>query len=295
MTTNYGKKITIFLNDGLPKGIREVGIDQWSGKAICSPRSRINDLISLIPEIREAVCVYFLIGDSETGDLKDIYVGETDGFLQRIKDHESKKDWWQEVVLFVSTNKSLTKTEIEYLESVCVSRLETIGKCVLRNGNNPNIPTIPRENIPGLEMFYENISLIMPLLGYDIFVQSNAGQKDAQDEELPEFICKKSDDRIVAHGLLMKDGKMKVLKGSGAELVDVESFKTHAYWKLKQALLKMGRLVQQGDQLIFTDDYVFDSPSAAAAVIKARPAAGPIEWRAKNGKTLKEILDKEIE
>ncbi|GEM_PF-5230843 len=30
-----GKKITIFLADGLPKGIRHVKIDQWSGKAAC--------------------------------------------------------------------------------------------------------------------------------------------------------------------------------------------------------------------------------------------------------------------
>jgi len=31
------KKITVFLLEGLPKGIREVKIDQWSGRAICGP------------------------------------------------------------------------------------------------------------------------------------------------------------------------------------------------------------------------------------------------------------------
>jgi hypothetical protein len=57
----------------------------------------------------------------------------------------------------------------------------------------------------------------------------------------------------------------------------------------------MGRLSKKDDQFVFTEDYVFDSSSAAAAVIKARPASGPLEWRAKSGKTLKEILDKEIQ
>ena len=238
-------------------------------------------------------CVYFLIGSTDEGGLLDVYVGEADGFKERIKNHDYKKEWWQDVVVFVSQDKSLTKTGVQYLESVYIKRLKEIGRCSLKNGNNPTLPTIPREDVSGLETFYENLAAIMPLLGYDIFIQTSRGV-DKSVDTLPEFICKKNDDRIVAHAVLLQDGKMKVLAGSGAEPEDVESFKTHPYWKLKQALLGMGRLKKKGDQLIFTDDYIFDSSSAAAAVIKARPASGPLEWRSKNGKTLKEILDKQI-
>ena len=289
---NAGKKFTIYLATGLPRGVREVKIDQWSGKAVCGPRNALKDLIAL-PEVESGACVYFLIGSTDEAGLLDVYVGEADGFKERIKDHDYKKEWWQDVVVFVSQDKSLTKTDVQYLESVCIKRLKEIGRCNLKNSNNPAMPTIPREDVSGLEMFYENLAAIMPLLGYDIFIQTNRSiDKDADTSS--EFICKKNDDRVVAHGVLLKDGKMKVLKGSGAELEDVESFKTHAYWKLKQALLKMGRLKKKDDQLIFVDDYIFDSSSAAAAVIKARPAAGPLEWRDKNGKTLKEVLEGEI-
>ena len=38
-----GKKITIYLAHELPKGIREVKIDQWSGKAICGPRNKLRE------------------------------------------------------------------------------------------------------------------------------------------------------------------------------------------------------------------------------------------------------------
>jgi hypothetical protein len=60
------KKITLFLNDGLPKGVREVSIDQWSGRAICAPRNKIDSLNEVSG--LNGPCVYFLIGDSDDSD-----------------------------------------------------------------------------------------------------------------------------------------------------------------------------------------------------------------------------------
>jgi len=95
---------------------------------------------------------------------------------------------------------------------------------------------------------------------------------------------------VKSEGVLLDDGKLKVLKGSQAVLKDVASFERHFYFNLKKELLKMGRLVPKNDRLIFNDDYVFDSPSAAAAIILARPASGPNEWKDKKKKSLKELL-----
>ncbi len=288
---HQGKKITIFLAAGLPKGVREVRIDQWSGKAVCGPRNALNEIIAL-PEIESGACVYFLIGSSDEGGLLNVYVGEADGFKERIRDHDYKKDWWQDVAVFVSQDGSLTKTGIQYLESVCLERLKKIGKCNLKNANNPGIPTVPKEDVSGLEMFYENLATIMPLLGYDIFVQSEfISRKDTVAPSI--FICKKGSD-VIATGHLLEDGKMKVLKFSTASLEETQSFKNHPYKKLKDELVEMKRLVADGKVLVFTDDYVFDSPSAAAAIIQARSASGPLEWKNKDGIALKEVLNSEL-
>lgn len=68
-----GKKITLFLTSGLPKGLREVKIDQWSGKAVCGPRNALREIISL-SEIGPAACIYFLIsGSDEGGDLLGLF------------------------------------------------------------------------------------------------------------------------------------------------------------------------------------------------------------------------------
>lgn len=289
MTT--GKKITIFLATGLPKGVREVKIDQWSGKAICGPRNALNEIITM-PETEKGACVYFLIGNPDEGGFLNVYVGEADGFKERIRDHDYKKDWWHDVAVFISQDGSLTKTGIQYLETVCIQRLKKIGKSNLKNSNNPTMPTIPKEDVSGLEMFYDNLATIMPLLGYDIFVQSSSlPNKDVI--KYPTLFCKKGS-YIAATGQLLEDGKLKVLKDSRAEIEETQSFQSHPYKKLKDELVEIKRLKVDGKTLLFTDDYVFDSPSAAAAVVQGRSASGPLEWRTNEGVTLKEILDQQI-
>ena len=170
-----GKKITIFLADGLPKGIRKAKIDQWNGKAVCSPRNRLKELLA-VREICDAVSVYFLIGEAEDGGLMTVYVGEADGFKNRINSHNSQRTQWKDVVVFYG--EDLTKASIKYLETVCIERLKKAGRCILENANSPAKPTIPEEDISGLEIFYENIALIMPLFGYDIFVQEEILTRD---------------------------------------------------------------------------------------------------------------------
>ena len=49
-----------------------------------------------------------------------------------------------------------------------------------------------------------------------------------------------------------------------------------------------GVLVDRGEHFEFSDDYIFSSPSTAAAIVIGRNANGLTEWKTKNGKTLKE-------
>jgi len=41
--------------------------------------------------------------------------------------------------------------------------------------------------------------------------------------------------------------------------------------------------------MLLAEDYVFSSPSTAAAIIMGRSANGQIEWKLKDGTTLKEF------
>jgi|CXWL01.1.fsa_nt_gi hypothetical protein len=281
------KKITILLVDGLPKGIRRISIEhQWSGKCVCAPRNRLKDMIDLLKGLENGSCVYFLVGDSGQQSLPMVYVGQAEKFQQRIKGHENDKDW-KEAIVFYSSDGSLTRTGIQYLESICVQKLQKAGRSFMWNGNIPKTPHISQEDACGLDAFFENIALIIPLLGYDIFVESVGGS----DTKLQHLFCNAKG--IKSEGVLLNDGKIKVLKGSQAVLKNVDSFEAHPYRPLKDELIRIQRLIPNKGILIFSDDYVFDSPSAAAAVILARSSSGPATWKTKNGKTLKEILEGE--
>lgn len=278
------KKITLYLIDGLPKGLRSVRIDQWIGKAICVPRGSIKKID--YSEIESSSCIYFLVGSNETNDLPDIYVGETDSFGNRLNDHNYKKDWWQELVVFYSLDKSLAKTGARYLEKVCIERLRNAGKSNLMNDNDRMETNILEEDKAGLEEFFVNITTILPLLGYDIFEQSDLGQGKRNGIKL---VCAVKG--AEANGILLDDGKLLVLKGSAAIKDNAPSFEHHNYKKLKDKLLEIGKLKNDGGYLIFTDDYEFNSSSAAAAVILARSASGPYEWKDNEGRKLKDILN----
>jgi len=281
-----GKKITLFLIDDLPKGLRSVRIDQWIGKAVCAPRGNIKGVD--YSEIENSSSVYFLIGLNEENDLSDIYVGETDSFGNRLNNHNYKKDWWQEMVVFYSLDKSLTKTGARYLEKVCIDRLKKAGKCNLMNGNDGSDISILAEDKSGLEQFFANITTILPLLGYDVFEQGDIRQGEKSDLNL---ICTGSG--VEAHGILLDDGKLRVLKGSTAISENAPSFEHHNYRHLKNKLLEINKLEINGDKLIFADDYEFNSPSAAAAIVLARSANGPSEWKNKKGEKLKDLLDRQ--
>jgi hypothetical protein len=166
-------KITLHLiHDDQPTGPRLVRIDQWSGRALCVPRTDLNE----IHEHKEldGPCLYFLISQAGTASSPRVYVGEADGFRDRVKDHDANRDWWSSLVVFFSSDESLVKSGIQYLESRCIELLRKGGWCKLDNGNVPTKPSVPEEDKGGLEQFLRNVKIIMPVLGYNLFADAPA-------------------------------------------------------------------------------------------------------------------------
>lgn len=63
--------------------------------------------------------------------------------------------------------------------------------------------------------------------------------------------------------------------------------------QLRAALVANGALQASDDGYTFAQDYVFQSPSTAAAVVLGRSANGRIEWKTKDGMTLKQVQEAE--
>ena len=82
------------------------------------------------------------------------------------------------------------------------------------------------------------------------------------------------------------DGEFTVLEGSQArrEWAGVER---HSYTGLRAKLEQDGTLAPSPDgaSMYFTRNYVFNSPSAAAAIVAGRTANGRIEWLVQGHRT----------
>lgn len=177
-------KLTIhLLHDDQPIGPRIAKIDQWSGRALCAPRSALDEVLQR--KELDGPCLYFLIAQPPHGNAPRVYVGEADGFRDRIKSHDANRDWWTALVVFFSTDGSLTKSGIQYLESVCVKRLRDAGWCQLDNSTDPRLPSVPEEDVGGLKLFAQNVEILMPVLGYDVFAKAPA--EDAEASASPEI------------------------------------------------------------------------------------------------------------
>ena len=87
---------------------------------------------------------------------------------------------------------------------------------------------------------------------------------------------------------------MVVFKGSKSNITEQKSI---GEWptKARKVLLEKNILKKENEVYIFQEDYIFNSPSGAAAVVLARNANGWTEWKDRSGKTLDERFRKNID
>lgn len=134
-----------------------------------------------------------------------------------------------------------------------------------------------------MDDFIENIYLVLPALRYDFFTENARDYSMKLDlNPIPEatyFVTNVPEIDLQARAKVV-DGQFIVEAGSYARSSWIGVSEHHiGYEALFNSLLDQGVLSQNDDHCIFVQSYRFNSPSAAGAVIKGRPTAGPTTWR----------------
>ena len=102
-------------------------------------------------------------------DKKQLYVGETDDSVKRLRNHESK-DFWTEAIVFHSTGDTLSTTEVKWLEAKTYETLNALGYYDLsENKQTPQYPPLKRHQIYTLEPIFEEAKNYICAAGFDIF------------------------------------------------------------------------------------------------------------------------------
>ena len=272
--------IKLFLPFGDGKRLRTAEISNWTGKAIAAPRSDLDHLLSR--NELHSPGIYYLFGIDPLNGSRMAYIGEAEDVSERLKQHKSK-EFWNSAITFVSKDENLTKAHIKYLEGRSINIAKEIGRYNLENSQSSGA-VLPESDQSDMEVFLERISQLLPVLGSELLspiVASGTSKKK------PTFFCKMKG--ASATGDVTPNGFV-VYKGSTAVVEERASALKNGPWtiKLRDKLKEEGTLVEQDNFLLFIKDTEFSSPSAAAAVIHGGNAAGPLAWKDKGGKTLKE-------
>jgi len=272
-----GKTIQIYLPYGNPRGLKIAEITSRTIQAILIPRSYL-DFASSRQELNN-VGIYYLIGSTDTESKQQLYLGEAEVCIDRLKQQNKKLDFWNIAIAVISKTRYFTKTHIKYLEWFSFNEAKRVERFKLENKSLPNIPHISESMESDLLDNFDTIKLLVSTLGYPIFDQIKKPKK----EDI--LICKGKD--AYAEGEYTEDGLI-VFKGSKCNL---KESKTAGSWiiGMRKKLINSGILTLDENVYMFESDHIFNSPSAAAATVLARNANGWIEWKYKNGKTLDEV------
>jgi len=287
-----GKKLTVYMIDGTAYGPRLSEIGNWVGKAIYSPRAAVNKIMNRSEFDNPGI--YCLKGDP-TDDAFDekIYIGEAENIKTRLKQHLSdpNKDF-KELIFFVSKDELLTKTQIRYLESRLVQLALAAKTAQIDNGNSPSLPTLHEADISDMEYFLEQIKLILPVMGFKFLISSTADQKPietSEDSTVHETYYIKT--KTFKATMTETDQGYIVAKGSEAKK-SLSNSCTETYINMRRKLVETKIMVENGDKLIFAEDAVFNSPSAASNMVLGRNSNGFTEWVSEKGLTFKEVQEK---
>ena len=114
-------------------------------------------------------------------DKRQLYVGETDDSIKRLRNHEAK-DFWTEAIVFHSTTDTLSTTEVKWLEAKTYEALKELGYYDLsENKQVPQQPPLKRNQIYTLEPIFEEAKNYICAAGFDIFLK-----KRIEAEEMPK-------------------------------------------------------------------------------------------------------------
>lgn len=242
-----------------------------------------------------------------------IYIGQADaresgkGILGRMMESHSKPGidvWDYGYALTSGTPQFFGATELNYLEQYFYDQAKNCGRYALLNGNRPHATGVSFSTKTLLSSYTEYaFFLLRHQLGCDAFIGASPigahkTKKVVTSASAPKTIATSHTSNLKvlygetlsitnqkmdvdARGILIDDKHIKVLKGSRISLSsNLPNQKGQmGRERLRTSLMNDGTIQNR----FFVKDYIFDSTSTAASVIKGASSSGMKQWKDKNG------------
>lgn len=271
-----GKTVTTYLVDGEPQGVKYAFISNKICQMFVIPRSRL-DYLEFQDKL-QTPAFYVLLGEDES--IKpQAYIGETENFKERVKDHDSKKDFWQKALVFVSKDEDMTKVDVQYLEYKAIVEAKKANTFLLNeNKQSPKEPNLPEYQKDAMNEFFEDVKFLAAFIGCNLFETIQV-----RSESLFYTKGRNCD----AKGFYNTNG-FTVLKGSIIAPTSTPSLN----WRERRAKMIKEYTTEKGGKLVLNTNKTFSSPSTAAAFCIGRSENGWSIWKDKDENTLDTVYRK---
>lgn len=211
MAESSKRWLDLCLTDGRPDGILEVEEWGWSGHVLLVPLDYIR--MKKLHDIPEAnrVGVYILLGEKMNNPTVYIGVSTKRSIIERLSQHETKKDWWNEAILVTSKDNNLNAAHIEYLEARLCEIVKKAGKVNLDNTQDPS-SNLSGKDKSYMEKFLDVLLIMLPILRGDMFPRQTLKKRKPGQLKGEEAITKNN---ITPDNYISENQKVDILSREG--------------------------------------------------------------------------------
>ena len=209
-----------------------------------------------------------------------------ESFYHRIKNHDQSKDFWDLAIAIVSNTNSFEKSDVKYLESLAVEKaLKTAAMTVL-NRTVPARNNVHEFKVHTLEKILEDTAMIAESLGFSIF----ASKEDVNEDSVWYLSSKKKTAKAQFRG-----DKFIILAGS---IID-KSFapgwgKAYPKSLIEREDIFKSHGAEHGNSVEITSNLAMRNPNHAGGFVTGRNVNAWISWKNSEGKTMDEVMRREI-
>ncbi|SDA15680.1 protein of unknown function [Methylobacterium sp. UNC378MF] len=292
-----GRLIKLFITGDDPRSLRTVELDNWWGMAVMGRRSYFKK--ALAREELSRSCIYLLIRSAGSDDLPEVYVGESDDFVQRYAASPFPIAF-DSFVVFTNKDDNLTRAHVKWLEREVwelLSRAE--GRVQLANRSTPTGSKLPEAETASMGTFLGNMIYVLEALGFAFFEEPSGVAAESLGEAVAHAMAEVSQsfftsaqprsDSHKAYLDMLGDGY--VLRAGSLISANATDSLPANVGKLREQLLAENALVPHDGCMRLTKDIAFTSPSPASALVKGRSSTGHGDWiRTTDRKRLGDVL-----
>jgi hypothetical protein len=270
------------------RGVKQIEVPPYDLILFDVPRLKITKFINDNRNLfLDKSVVYILFNKELNNDGKrEVYIGKSSNFMNRKSNHLENKDFWTNALIF--TSNYFTESAIVYLEN----RITDLA----RHNSSLDVKTISTQasgqvRMQDKRLYDQYAGIITELLKRREYW---LGSSKTNNNEMPVeadfsssdvfYITKKSafDE---PQPMFISGDKYIIRKGTKISRVVQKSIE-RPYGPLSRQLEADGIISREKGE--FLQDYIFDSPSAAACVIVGGSVSGPKEWKTKDGTSLRD-------